>query len=41
MEEFMGRRSISYLTESDIQKLSELNKQLSAISNRKNIEPML
>ena len=38
MEELMGRLSISYITESDIKKLTELNKQLSAISNRKNID---
>jgi len=38
MEELMGRLSVSYITESDIQKLNELNKKLSAISNGKNID---
>lgn len=38
MEELMGRRSISLITETDIQKLTEINDQLSAISDRKKIE---
>ena len=38
MEELMGRRSISLITQSDIQTLTRINDQLSAIGDRKNIE---
>jgi DNA-binding GntR family transcriptional regulator len=38
MEELMARRSISLITQTDIQRLNKINDQLSAIGDRKNVE---